>query len=183
MENYIFAISGISGSGKTSTMRKVMDNEIVSFTTRSPRSGEIEGVDYIYSDKDHILQLENEGRLVEKVDYRGNIYGITSDELESKLSKGHSFVIVDYHGYEQLKKIHKNTKGIYFKIPANEAKERMVNRGDSIVSVDSRLNDIEKELQNEIYYDFVVENLSDKQSETVQLIKEYINSVLGGVHE
>lgn len=44
--NKLFLVSGHSGSGKTTVMRKIMSNEIISFTTREPRVGEIEGVDY-----------------------------------------------------------------------------------------------------------------------------------------
>ncbi len=178
-KSVLFAISGISGSGKTTTMREIMNNEVVSFTTRKPRQNEIDGKDYIFSSRDEILELENGNRLIEKVEYRGNIYGITKDEFESKIKNGHAFVIVDYHGYKQFKALYDNVVGIYFKISKGDAYKRMLERGDSEESIKSRMNFIEKELENEKYYDYVVLNEEGKQLQTILKVKNYINEVVG----
>lgn len=173
--NKLYAITGISGSGKTSTMRQVMDNEIISFTTRNPRKGEIDGVDYNFTTKDKIEELELIGELVEKVEYRDNYYGITKEELKSKLDKGDAFVIVDYHGYLQLKQLHSDVTGIYIKADVSEVIDRMRERGDKEESIQLRLSSIEDELSCQSNYQYVVENKNGLQHKTVEKINEIIN--------
>lgn len=172
--NKLFAISGVSGSGKTTTMRQVMDNEIISFTTRLARTGEIYGVDYIFTNFEEINYLDSIGRLVERVEYGGNHYGITSEEFESKLNKGDAFVIVNYHGYQQIKKLYPNVVGIYFKINKEESSRRMRERGDKEEEIIKRTIELDEEMKVMNEYDNIIENAYGKQNETVAKLKEIV---------
>lgn len=159
-------------------MHQIMNNEIISFTTRKPRKNEVNGIDYTFLTKEEILKLQQENRLIEFVEYRGNYYGITKDEFEDKLNKGHAFVIVDYHGFKQLKELYDNVVSIYFKVSPEEAYKRMLKRGDSIESIRSRMKAIDEEQKVEKYYDFVVINEEGKQDKTISKVREFIDSII-----
>lgn len=158
MNNKLFLVSGHSGSGKTSLMKPLMSNEVISFTTRSKRKGEIEGSDYKFITKEEFDALKKSDKLIEHVEYGGNYYGIDEDELYSKLEKGHAFCIVDNHGREQLQAIYSNTTSIFLYCDYHDTKERMLKRGDSLEDVEKRLSSYYKEMLNSVNYDYVIYN-------------------------
>lgn len=179
----LFVISGPSGSGKTSSIRQVMSNEVVSFTTRARREGEVEGFDYVYTTVEEVDRLEEIGELVERVSYDGNSYGISKAELYGKLAHQDAFVVVDYHGYEQVKALYPNTVSIFFSIDTEDARNRMVERGDKAASIEARLKTYETELGHQIHYDFVLQNEYGKQDETVQALRNIIEGKTPGTSE
>lgn len=170
----LFVISGPSGSGKTSSIRQVMENEVISFTTRAMRVGEQEGVDYVYTTVDEVDRLEAIGELVERVTYDGNSYGISKGELYGKLQNEDAFVVVDYHGYEQIQALYPNCVSIFFAIDTEDAKNRMLERGDNPATMSHRLSTYETELANQVHYDYVLQNQYGKQAETVAQLKQII---------
>lgn len=160
----LFCISGNSGAGKTTLMRYVMGTkrEIVSVTTRQIRNNEIDGVDYYFISEDEFERLDKENLLAEKTTYYGRAsYGVTKAEIESKLARGNAYIIVDFNGYEQLKQIYPDSVGIFIYTNKDIARERMINRGDSLESVNSRLETYEIELGNAIHYDYTIANNND----------------------
>lgn len=174
--NTLYVISGPSGSGKTTSIKQVMENEVVSFTTRAPRKGEVDGVDYVYTTLEEVDRLEAEGELVERVLYDGNSYGISKQELYGKLEHEDAFVIVDFHGFQQLKALYPNIVSIFFAIDTEDAKNRMLERGDNPATMSHRLATYEKELANQVQYDYVLKNEYGKQQETVKALEEIIYS-------
>lgn len=175
-EHTLYVISGPSGSGKTTSIRQVMDNEIVSFTTRAPRTGEVEGVDYVFTNVAEIDRLEEIGELVERVSYGGNSYGISKEELYGKLATQDAFVVVDYHGYQQVSALYPNCVSIFFAIDTEDAKNRMLERGDNPATMAHRLSTYATELANQVHYDYVIQNEYGKQEETIQVLKNIIQS-------
>lgn len=178
MPNTLFAVTAPSGSGKTSIMRMVMDNEVISFTTREKREGEKEGIDYLFIDNDKFQELKQSGGLVEQTFYDNHYYGITSEELHKKLNKGNAFVIVDYHGMQQLKAIYPDTVSIFIKTKKEDAIRNMFGRGDSFGRIRSRLTTFDSELMNLINYDYVVSNIYGKKECTVRIIREIIDTYI-----
>ena len=174
-KSVLYVMSGPSGSGKTTSIRQVMDNEVVSFTTRDKRVGEVEGVDYIFTTVEEIDRLEAEGLIVERVLYDGKSYGISKVELDEKLSKGDAFVVVDFHGYQQLQELYDNVVGVFFEIDVEDARERMIARGDREELIESRLKTYEVELKNAEHYDYVLLNEKGKQDVTVEALRKIIN--------
>jgi guanylate kinase len=174
--NTLFAITAPSGSGKTSIMRSVMTNEVVSFTTRPMRDGEKEGVDYLFITPTKFGELKADGQLIEETCYSGNYYGITAEELEKKIKKGNAFVIVDHHGMEQLKRIYPNVVTIFIKTAKEDCMKNMFNRGDSLANIQKRLRTFEIEQSKRIEYDYVVTNVYGKKNETVNIISNIIYS-------
>lgn len=173
--NKLFIVSGPSGSGKTSTMRSIMDNEVVSFTTRSPREGEIDGKDYHFISESEFDYLLSTNGLAEYTEYFGGAkYGIVMSELQSKLGKGDAFVVVDYIGKQQLEAIHPSTTSIFIFTTPEEARIRMEKRGDSQESINKRLASFGKELLNVNSYDFCIYNQDGKMSRTIEKVREFM---------
>lgn len=179
----LFVISGPSGSGKTSSIRQVMTNEVVSFTTRAPRVGEVDGFDYVYTTIEEVDRLEASGELVERVAYDGNSYGISKAELYGKLAHEDAFVVVDYHGYEQIQALYPNCVSIFFAIDTEDAKNRMLERGDNPKTMAHRLSTYETELGHQVHYDHVLKNEYGKQDETIRDLKRIVVNSPFNLHQ
>ena len=118
--------------------------ELVSHTTRKPRVGEIDGIDYYYIDKAEFDKIEK----VESTEYAGNYYCLSADEL--KKIKDVGIVIVDKEG---VKHIHKYVEehsdeyihlSIFLRINAEQSRNRMIARGDKEESIEKRLKQQEE---------------------------------------
>jgi guanylate kinase len=174
--NKLILVSGHSGSGKTSIMKSLMDNEVISFTTREKRTGEREGADYKFISLQQFKQMKNENRLIEWVEYSGNFYGIDSDEFEQKINKDHAFCIVDYHGMKQFKDYYPNCCTIFLYTPYEQAFHQMKSRGDEEDKIQSRLNTYVEEIKNKVHYDYTIRNNSGKFEDTREIIRNIISS-------
>lgn len=172
--NKLYLITGASGSGKTTVMRSVMDNELISFTTRPIRKGEVNGKDYIFISKDEFSVLSENGGLMETTEYGGNNYGLTRKELESKISLSSAFFICDTNGMRQMKDLYDNCVSIFIYSEKEDIENRMRKRGDSEESIQKRLDTYENEITNMVYYDEVVVNRQNELEETIQQIKDII---------
>jgi guanylate kinase len=160
MKNTLFIISGPSGSGKSSIARKAMDNEVISFTTRAPREGEVNGKDYVFLKEWEFDAMFKEGRIAEYTTYYGTAsYGITMDELTSKLEKGDAFVVVDVFGKGQLENLYPKTVSIFIYCPYSAMLEnRMMARGDSWENILKRMKNYDEEMENFYLYDYLLDN-------------------------
>lgn len=174
MKNRLFLVSGASGSGKTTLMRSVMDRELTSFTTRQMRTGEVDGKDYIFITREEFNQLKANNGLAESTEYSGNYYGLTMQEMESKLSTGDCFFICDVHGMRQMKDLYDNCVSIFIYSEREDIKNRMLARGDNVEAVEKRLNTYEQEIENALYYDYVIVNEEGKIEETIQKLLDII---------
>ncbi len=152
-----------------------MGNEVVSFTTRAPRPGEVEGVDYTYIDMYTFEHLLHNNGLAEFATYGDESYGITTKELNSKLVNGNAFAIVNIDGKEQLEQIWEKTVSIFIYTNAEEAKGRMEKRGDTVETVNKRLKTFSDELNNMVFYDYVVENPDGDFEKTIKALKEILD--------
>lgn len=173
-QNKLFLVSGVSGSGKTTIMRAVMDNEIVSFTTRIPREGEVDGFDYIFIDKDEFDLLLSTNGLIEHTQYGGNYYGVTRKEYESKLDCEDTFFICDIEGMRQMKEIHINCVSIFIYCERETVENNMRKRGDKEENIQKRLSTYNEEIENMIYYDHVIVNHQNELEDTIEKVKDII---------
>ncbi|NOL36783.1 guanylate kinase [Bacillus safensis] len=176
--NKLIVLSGHSGSGKTSLMRQIMKNEVVSFTTRKSRQGEIDGVDYKFISLEKFKELKEKGKLIEQVKYSGNYYGIDQEEFENKISLGNAFVIVDYHGMQQIKKVYPNCATLFLYTPYDQAYNQMIQRGHTYEQVEQRLSTYHEEIGNRKNYDYVIRNNYNRFNYTKGIISQIINSEL-----
>lgn len=127
----IILLVGASGSGKT-TIGKELERygvkQLVSFTTRPMRDGEMHGVDYHFTNKEDLVESE----LAEISYYNGNTYGLSKHEIESKLAKHNDvYFITDRNGAKQLVEMYPDkVKYFWINITIEEMVKRMRQRGD-----------------------------------------------------
>ncbi|CAL8901967.1 Guanylate kinase [Bacillus pumilus] len=174
--NKLIVVSGPSGSGKTSLMRQIMKNEVVSFTTRKPRKGEIDGLDYNFISIEKFEELMEQSKLIEQVEYSGNYYGIDQEEFENKMSIGNAFVIVDSHGMLQIKQIYPNCVTLFIYTPYDQAYKQMIKRGDTLEKVEERLKTYTEEIENKTCYDYIIRNNHNRFNVTKEIINKIIES-------
>lgn len=173
-QNKLVLVSGASGSGKTTVMRSIMNNEIVSFTTRPPRKGEVNGIDYIFISQGEFKELLDNNGLIEYTNYGGNYYGVTRQEYESKLNAGDAFFICDVEGMKQMKEIHENCLSIFIYCDRETVENNMRKRGDKEENIQKRLSTYDEEMLNMVYYDQVVTNRENELQETIETVRDII---------
>jgi len=174
----LIIISGNSGGGKTSLMRRIMDNEVLSLTSRIIRDGEIEGFDYRFTTKQIFQRLIAENKLAEWASYGDSFYGIEKEELETKLQKGPAFSIVTYEGMEKLKEIYPDALSIFIYTTKEEALKGLQKREETAQQIEKRMNSYDEELSHKGAYDFVIRNKHGKFEETIQILQSIIDMEL-----
>ena len=106
----VFVVSGPSGVGKSTLLRRVIDADprlrfSVSHTTRAPRQGERDGLDYYFVRREDFLRLVGEGAFLEHAEYQGNLYGTSRAEVEKAMRGGYDLILeVEVQGAQQLQR-------------------------------------------------------------------------------
>lgn len=171
----IFLITAPSGSGKTTIAQSLQSKgsweECVSHTTRPMRAGEEDGVTYYFTERDKFIEMLENGEFAENVEYDGNLYAISKEEIKRVESKNkHVFVIVEYNGYKQMKEIYPDAIGIFLYMSKEDCMANMLLRGDSIENAIKRISTYDEEMKNIDKYDYVVKNVRNKKDWTERII-------------
>jgi guanylate kinase len=174
MSNILFCITGPSGSGKTTIMRQLMDNELLSFTTRKMREGETNGEDYLFISNEEFDELFESGQLAEWTKYDGNCYGLTMEEVEYKLANDNAFFICDNNGFNQIIEKYNDVVSIFLYADKFDCIDNMKYRGDDMGKVANRLKTYNDEMSNRGQYDYVVKNIRGAADVTAEIIKNII---------
>ena len=141
-EKYLFVVSGAAGTGKdsvVSALRKAHPEieKTVSATTRSPRPGEQEGVDYYYRTKEQFQQLIDQDEVVEHNFFNGNYYGTLREEVDKRLAARKVVVLViDVHGAANIRRMFPGATTVFLLPPSVEERERRL-RGRGTETEDS----------------------------------------------
>ena len=158
-------ISGPSGSGKSTICRRLKARPDVVFsvsaTTRPPRVGEVDGVDYHFMDVEAFKRLQKEGAFIEYAEVHGNMYGTLRAPMEEAIAAGKVYLVeIDVQGAIQLKRL--ETPGVYVFVDVpdlDELRRRLEARGtDSPEVIDRRVAKAEAERRERDKYDHVVVN-------------------------
>jgi guanylate kinase len=178
----VLVITGPSGVGKGTLIRSLLERipEVelaVSATTREPRPGERDGVDYHFlTDAEFDGRVIN-GEFVEHADYAGRRYGTLREELERRLATGASVVLeIEVQGARQVSKAMPDAVRIFIAPPSEEAlRARLVGRGtDRPEQVESRLATAREELAAKQEFDDVVVN--DRLERAVEELERLVRS-------
>ena len=134
----LIVFSGVSGVGKGTILSKLMPMEelnlvySVSMTTRKPREGEVEGVNYFFVSKKRFLQAIKNGELLEHARFVGNDYGTPKDYVEKMLNEGKNVVLeIEINGAKQIMEKCPDALSIYIVPPSIEELERRLRERSS----------------------------------------------------
>jgi len=167
-----FVISGPSGAGKTSILRRVLECDpgvrfSVSHTTRAPRSGEIEGQDYFFVAEERFRQLVDQDAFLEWADYQDNLYGTSREAVAGPTREGFDLILeVEVQGARQLRERGRGAVFVFLIPPSMDVLEqRLRSRGsDDEDVVRKRLERAREELREIHGYRYVVVNADMEQA-------------------
>ena len=141
-DKFLFVVSGAAGTGKDSVVKALREahpeiEKTVSATTRSPRPGEQEGVDYYYRTQEQFRQLIDTDQVVEYNFYNGNYYGTLREE-----------VVIDVHGAANIRRMFPGATTVFLLPPSvEELEHRLRGRGtETEESIRERLATAQSEL-------------------------------------
>jgi guanylate kinase len=162
----LFIVSAPSGTGKTTLVERLV--QVVpdlalsrSFTSRPPRAGECDGVDYNFITRGLFDRMIQDGEFLEWADVFGNLYGTSASQTDRILSAGHDLVLViDVQGARQVRAKRADTIGIFVLPPTFEVLEERLRRRskDSDAQIRRRLEVARQEVSAAADYEYVVVN-------------------------
>ncbi len=162
----LFIMSAPAGTGKTTLASKLTREfpehivRSISTTTRAPRDGEINGVDYFFIPEPEFLEKRERGEFLESAKVFSNYYGTSKEAVVTLLSEGkHVLLVIDTQGAESIRdKMEAVT--IFIKPPSEETlKKRLHQRGtDSEADVTTRLSWATRELEQASKFDYIIVN-------------------------
>ena len=180
---HLFIISAPSGAGKTTLSRAILKRFTdmlysVSYTTRSPRKGEQESVDYHFISKEAFKKDIKTGRWSEWAEVYGNYYGTSAEFIEKGLSSGRDILLdIDVQGTIQILKHHPDSVTIFVLPPSMDAlRQRLEMRGtESETVLKLRLENAKKEMVHKNLYRHVIVNdqLLSAIEELISIIEGY----------
>ena len=165
-ENIMIILSSPSGVGKTTLTKKIQQKHqsfkiSVSHTTRTPRSNEIDGVDYFFISKKEFEKLIKEKKFYEYAEIFSNYYGTLKKHVDEAIIKNDIIFDIDWQGTKQLSKFKNlNLIKIYL-ITENkeELKKRLINRNQNTPEeVEKRFKSFDKDVEHWNDYDYVIIN-------------------------
>jgi guanylate kinase len=161
---YIFAAP--SGAGKTSLVKALVETTAnievsVSHTTRAPRPGEVDGVNYHFTDVAAFQAMVAQGAFLEHAQVFDNYYGTARANIEQRLAAGVDVILeIDWQGARQVREQFPDSVGIFILPPSRQAlEERLRGRGqDEDEVIARRMRDAESEMSHYGEFDYLVIN-------------------------
>jgi len=167
----LLVVSGPSGVGKSTITNRLRADErfwiSVSVTTRLIRTGEVDGIDYIFVAEGKFNQMIKDNDFLEWADFAGSKYGTPKKAVEEALQDGKNVILeIELNGARQVRKNSKNAILIFIEPPSwEELTARLINRGtESEQSTQARLDRAKEELSAAAEFDYVVINHQVEQS-------------------
>ncbi|GAB6181077.1 guanylate kinase [Desulfotomaculum defluvii] len=181
-QGLLIVISGPSGAGKGTICQGLLNKNkdlclSISCTTRAPRPGEVDGVNYFFVKKETFEKMIADNKLLEYAKVYDNYYGTPKHFVDDKLSNGQDVILeIDIQGALQIKE--KYPKGVLiFVVPPGLSllKERLIKRGtDPEESINKRLKCVCDELSNTKRYDYLIVN--DTVDESIEQVESIIKA-------
>lgn len=166
LKGFLIVVSGPSGAGKNTLINSVIPSipnlqYSVSATTRKPRAGEIDGVDYFFVSDEEFDQMITDGEFLEWAEFVGNRYGTPKTFVQEKINQGKTVIMdIDIQGAQQVRQ--KMAEAVFvFLLPPTweELRNRLIKRGkDPEEAITKRLEVSFTELSNIVDYDYFIIN-------------------------
>ncbi|MBP6999136.1 MAG: guanylate kinase, partial [Tepidiphilus sp.] len=162
----LYIVTAPSGAGKTTLVHAVLEREpglalSISYTTRAPRPGEVDGRDYRFVSREEFLRLRDGGELLEWAEVHGNYYGTSRTWIETQLQQDRDVLLeIDWQGARQVRRMFPHAVSIFILPPSLEALEaRLRGRGtDSEATIARRLAAAREEMRHVEEFDYVIIN-------------------------
>jgi guanylate kinase len=166
MAGNLIIITAPSGAGKTSLVRGLLAADpqtslSISYTTRAPRPGEINDVDYHFVDQSQFQEMLNAAEFMESANVHGACYGTSHKLVDSALRAGNDVVLeIDWQGAEQIRRLYPDAVSIFILPPSMQALEdRLHGRAqDSAEVIARRLAAARDEMSHVGEFDYVIMN-------------------------
>jgi len=187
-DGIVVVLSSPSGAGKTTLVKKIaQENNFkisISYTTRKPRTNEVNGKDYFFISEEDFKNLIKNKEFLEYAKVFENYYGSSKSQVFENLNKGENVIFdIDWQGTEQIKKQKLNYKLItFFILPPSKSElfNRLKNRDmkDKNI-VEERMKQFNEDIKQWENYDFVVINddLEKCYNEIIRFINEKIKNL------
>ena len=162
----LFVVAAPSGAGKTSLTRALLEREpairlSVSYTTRAPRPGEVDGTHYHFVTPERFAQLKDAGEFLEHAHVHGNWYATSSTWLKGQVAAGHDVLLeIDWQGAGQVRKLIPESVQIFILPPSLDSLRQRLNlRGqDDAATIERRLTAAREEMRHCSEFDYVIIN-------------------------
>jgi guanylate kinase len=174
----LFVVVAPSGAGKTSLVNRLLHDDpnirlSVSYTTRAPREGEVNGRDYHFVDREGFEKMIAAGDFFEHANVYGNYYGTSKRWIENELAGDHDVLLeIDWQGAEQVRKLFPDMVGVFILPPSlQELRRRLEMRGtDKPEAIARRMASARDEISHVLEFQYIIVNerfeaaLSDLQA-------------------
>jgi guanylate kinase len=166
MSRNLLVVCAPSGAGKTSLVDELLERDpnvrlAMSFTTRAPREGEVDGTDYHFVTREKFQSMIAAGEVLEHAEVYGNFYGTSRKWIEQELAGDHDILLeIDWQGARQVKKLFPQTVGIFILPPSFEAlRARLESRGkDSREAIATRIAAARDEVSHVLEFEYIIVN-------------------------
>src|SRR5467141_2323369 len=168
MTGNLFIVSAPSGAGKSSLVKAALADDqrltlSVSYTTRSPRAGELNGREYHFVDRKTFEAMLERGDFLESAEVHGNRYGTSQKWIAEARARGLDILLeIDWQGAQQVRKVFPDVVSIFILPPPPVLKElerRLRARGqDTEEAIQRRLRDAREEIGHVAEFDYVIIN-------------------------
>ncbi len=186
MSGNLFIVSAPSGAGKTSLVSALLKSNrhialSISYTTRAPRAGEVDGKDYHFVSREQFLEMAQKGDFLESAEVYGNLYGTSQSWIEKELVSGRDILLeIDWQGAEQVRRLMPHAISIFILPPSLSALEtRLQGRGqDSPDVIARRMQAARDDISHVAEFDYVI--INDKLDEALKQLDAVV--IASGLH-